>query len=128
MLLDFRLLFASNGAVSRKLYLVSCYLLREGEYASLSTTSRSCSPSCARMHKAEPYATAHARDRGVLLLVRLVGFFQMHMSVVGGESTGGQHRQREPQPADRVTVPCTIAGDRCRRRPDHAVCGRQTQG
>src|ERR1017187_9291477 len=79
------------------------------------------------MHKAEPYATAHSRDRGVLLLVRLVEFFQIHVSVVGGESTGGQHRQREPQPADRVSVPCTIAGDRCRRRPDHAVCGRLTR-
>ncbi len=35
MLLDFRLLFAFNGAVSLKLYLVSCDLLQEGDYASL---------------------------------------------------------------------------------------------
>ncbi len=35
MLLDLRLLFAFNGAVSLKLYLVSCDLLQEGDYASL---------------------------------------------------------------------------------------------
>jgi hypothetical protein len=35
MSLDFRLLFAFNIAVSLKLYLVSCDLLQEGDYASL---------------------------------------------------------------------------------------------
>ena len=35
MLLDFRLLFASNGVVSLKLYLVTCDLLQEADYASL---------------------------------------------------------------------------------------------
>src|ERR1017187_7039829 len=35
MLLDFRLLFAFNGEVSLKLYLVSCDLLQDADYASL---------------------------------------------------------------------------------------------
>ena len=35
MSLDFRLLFASNEEVSLKLYLVSCDLLQDADYASL---------------------------------------------------------------------------------------------
>src|ERR1039457_926551 len=35
MSLDFRRLFASNGEVSLKLYLVSCDLLQDADYASL---------------------------------------------------------------------------------------------
>jgi hypothetical protein len=35
MSLDFRLLFAFNGVVSLKLYLVSCDLLQDADYASL---------------------------------------------------------------------------------------------
>jgi hypothetical protein len=35
MSLDFRRLFAFNGVVSLKLYLVSCDLLQDGDYASL---------------------------------------------------------------------------------------------
>ena len=72
-------------------------------------------------------STVQSRDRGVLGLVRLVAFFQIHVRVVRGVSAGGQHREGEPQPADRVSVPGAVAGDRCRRRADHPVGGRHTK-
>ena len=40
MSLDFRLIFALNGFVSLKLYLVACDLLHEGDYASLQARLR----------------------------------------------------------------------------------------
>src|ERR1035438_5729238 len=62
--------------------------------------------------KAEPYATVQSRYRGVLGLVRVVAFFQVHVGEVAGVSAGAQHREGEPQPADHVPVPGTVAGDR----------------
>src|ERR1035438_9954151 len=59
-------------------------------------------------HQAEPYATS--RYRGVLRLVRVVAFFQIHVGVVAGVSTGGQRRDGKPQPADHVSVPGTEIG------------------
>lgn len=40
MSLDFRLLFACNGVVSLKLYLVTCELLQDADYASLRSRLR----------------------------------------------------------------------------------------
>jgi hypothetical protein len=70
---------------------------------------------------------AECRDGGVLLLVPFVGFFQIHVSVIAGVSTGGQHGEGEAQPAESLRVPRTVAGDGRRRRPHRAVGGREAQ-
>src|ERR1035437_2223292 len=69
----------------------------------------------------------HPRDRRIRLLVFFVRFFQIHVSVIRGVSTDGQNRQHHPQPAQRLSVPCPVAADRCHRRPDDRIGGRHTQ-
>src|ERR1035441_7170278 len=69
----------------------------------------------------------HPRDRRIRLLVFFVRFFQIHVSVIRGVYTDGQNRQHHPQPAQRLSVPCPVAADRCHRRPDDRIGGRHTQ-